>query len=292
MTFEPAAFKQNNYTYEITAPASRIKLDCQAIAAYDRQMEKWTRIATIATILGFLGMFAAFFGAVIINQPWVLYLLAPLAIGSLVVGFILQRQWRRVNIPDARYQLLPELLDTLSRDMAHNAPLQLKLHCTPTTHKQKLVTTVPHPSRRGWKVDCFQDAWLQLGGQLVDGTDFTVALTEMAVAKYGWKRSRSGKSKFKRKEKPKGAEITLDLQFPRKRYGALKILQEDVQKAIHLPPDVQLKGLKISDRNFVLTVKIPAHRLSARDLHNQIKQLFLNAYHVLTLAQELSKPNV
>ena len=174
--------------------------------------------------------------------------------------------------------------------MDDQANYRLQLNCTPCDHKRHKVDTIPDPNRKKWKIDRFRLNWLNLGGEFVDGTQFTFSLTELAISKYGWKRSRSGKNKFKRKNKPKGLELILKLDFSRKRYGAIQLLQEEIRSAIKLPANVRLKSIKANDHMLMLMVKAPPEYLKIEVLPNLFTQLLLNAFHVLTLAKQLSKP--
>ncbi len=287
MTFDVAAFQSNQQVYENTAPAQRIELDCHAIANYDRELAKRRRRAMFMIVGGLVGFLLA-----VISMSLTPLLGGPLfilCIASFVTGIVLHNRWHKLDIPDWRYRLLPTVLTTLSRDMAPSSSLHCRMDCRPATHKSKRTATVPYPARRGWKLDQFRDDCLILDGQLVDGTDFRLMLTELAIAKYGWKRGRSGKNKFKRKEKPKGCELQLQLRFPRKRYGAVQVLQSDLQGAIQLPEEIRLKSLKATDHTFLIRVKAPPPALTPAYLDNLITQLFLNAYQVLNLAQKLSK---
>ncbi|NEP17113.1 MAG: hypothetical protein F6J97_09425 [Leptolyngbya sp. SIO4C1] len=287
MAFDLAAFKRNQLIYETTATALRIQLDCKKIAEYDRQIEKRSQLAIALMVMGGLMAFLAVVMAEALEPiPFLL------AAALLAAGFILKSRWQRLNIPNLRYQLVQALVDTLSRDTAPSTPFALKLDCSDCIQARKKVETLPHPTRHRWQIDRFCDRWLVLNGRFADGTDFALSLTELAVSKYGWKRSRSGKSKFKRKNKPKGLEIVLELQFPRKRYGAVQVLCSDIQAAIKLPADIRLKGIKCSDQRLSLSVKAPPAWLEATRLHSLITQLFLSAYQVLNLAKQLSQPTV
>ena len=285
MAFDLTQVKRNRWIYETTALAPRIQLDCKEIAQYDQKMTKRRRIANTILIVGAVALFASFFLASALGTTPFVIALVPL-----LVGIVLRIMWRSLDVPDLRYQVVEQLVDTLSRDVARDTPFHLKLDFTPSNAKQKRIDTVPYPSRHGWKMDRFRDNWLVLNGQFLDNTDFTLSLTELMVSKYGWKRSRSGKSKFKRKNKSKGVELELDLHMPRKRYGAIQVLQQDIQSAIQLPANVRLKRIKVDENSLILGIKASPGFLDQTSLYKLIMQLFLNAYHVLNLAKELSKP--
>lgn len=284
MAFDLAQIKRNRWVYETTALASRIQLDCQEMAQYDQQMAKRRKLANTVLIISGIAVFASFFIGSVLGPIPVFLALIPLA-----VGIVLRAVWCSSDIPDMRYLVLEELIDTLSRDVARDQPFHVRLDFAPSNKDYKRIDTVPYPARSGWKMDLFQDNWLVLKGQFLDSTDFTLSLTELMVSRYGWKRGSSGKRKFKRKNKSKGVELELDLRIPRKKYGAVQVLQEDIQSAIQLPENVRLKRLKVSENNLILGVKASPDFLVSTSLYKLSMQLFLNAYHVLNLAKELSK---
>ncbi|MGB7416620.1 MAG: hypothetical protein WA902_20625, partial [Thermosynechococcaceae cyanobacterium] len=192
------------------------------------------------------------------------------------------------------------------RDMEPNAPIQLAIDLRDRKHKQKKVDTIPDPHRAKWKIDRYADPWLQMQGQFLDQTRFQLEITEFTVEKYGWKRGRSGKSKFKRKTKSKGLEISLILQFPRSKYGAISILSESFAEAITLPDYAQIKRLKVASNHLLLIVKTPplfeqaAFAAKPQELEQRqqeainqadqlMTQMLLSLYHGLNLAKKLSQ---
>ena len=87
-------------------------------------------------------------------------------------------------------------------------------------------------------------------------------------------------------------ELDLFLQFSRKRYGAVSILEQDISGAIKLPPGAQLKKIKVDDNKLGLRVKINPSNPSGftpKLAYDASASMFLSLYHVLTLAQKLSK---
>lgn len=283
MAFDLAQIKRNHWVYETTSLASRIQLDCQGMAQYDQQMAERRKLANTVLVISGIAVFASFFIGSALGPIPIFLALIPLA-----VGIVLRSVWCKPDIPDMRYLALEELINTLSRDVAPDQLFHVKLDFAPSNKDYKRIDTVPYPARSGWKMDRFRDNWLILQGQFLDGTDFTLSLTELMVSKYGWKRGSSGKRKFKRKNKSKGVELELDLRIPHKKYGAVQVLQQDVQSAIQLPVNVRIKRLKVSENNWILGIKASPDFLVSTSLYELSMQLFLNAYHVLNLAKELS----
>lgn len=298
MTLDIQSFSQN-FVYTAHAPATKLQLELGEMAQLDTLAEqKKKRLGWL--LAGFiLGGVVTFLLAASIEPVFstVIGALAVLIIAGCIAGAIATgvrfNYWRKLDFPDWRYQLPDQLIEMLSRDMDRSVPIALRLDMTKATDRTKKIATFPDPYRSGWKIDQFSDPWLQLSGVFLDGTEFSLGLTERNVAKYGWKRSRSGKRKFKRKMKPKGLEVTLTLEIPRKKYGAITLLKQEVADAIHLPPNTPIKHIKVTDNHFSLMAKVPPHKTT--NVHNidQLYQivtlLFLSAYQVLNLAHKLSK---
>ncbi|MEO1134896.1 MAG: hypothetical protein AAFX40_19620, partial [Cyanobacteria bacterium J06639_1] len=183
-----------------------------------------------------------------------------------------------------------ELLPLLERDRDESKPLKLKVLFTSPTDGRKKTGSMPHPYRQGWKLQQFRDSWLTLQGVFEDGNQFELVVTERTQIASGWKRSRSGKQKHKRKVKCKGAELLLKFAFPRKSYGGMEVLQKDVAGAIQLPVDAELSGVKASERSLQLKVKVPA--ATAQEplgLLDVAAGMFLSLYQILNLARIMAK---
>lgn len=296
MAFNIQSFRKT-LLYQSSTSASQLKVNLKQIAEQDQLAEKQSRkYNTIAVILGVLTLLS-FLLAVGVS-PMATVLLVVLFVATVTTAIIASR-WGRLDIRNLRYLLPERLVDMVSRDMAREEPLTVRLDFSKPIEKRKKVSTQPYPARRGWKEDSFEDPWLQMEGRLLDNTVFDFRLQELSVTRYGWKRGRSGKRKFKRKTKPKGFEAALLLKFPRKKYGAITVIASDLQNAIKLPQKVTLKQLKVNDHQLLLRIKIASdyQQLWQEDaildgLYRVIAQMFLSAYQGLNLSKELSKaPN-
>ena len=84
--------------------------------------------------------------------------------------------------------------------------------------------------------------------------------------------------------------MNLYLTYSQRRYGAVKLLQNDIRDAIKIPLFSKLRGLKVTDRNMNLTVRIsPRVAQSQEEIYKTIVAMFLSLYQVLNLAKMLSK---
>ncbi|GAB4232220.1 MAG: hypothetical protein Kow00121_60360 [Elainellaceae cyanobacterium] len=275
-------------TYTITAPIPQILTDLTTIADFDQiaeaKQKRFNTILVISLIGCFVSLFLLAFGIGIVT-------LIVCAIAAIFAGMMLNK-YRRRNLANYRYEVLRKVLALLTRDIEPNAAVNLTLVLSPPIDANKKTHTGPHPRRSGWKIDYFRDSWLNISGYFLDGTHFSLAATELHITQYGWKRSRSGKSKFKKKSKPKAQELELTMTCPRRKYGAISVLQQDAIHAIQLPDAVRLMRFKSSDRRLSLTAKTPAWVTATPEddpLYQTITLMFLSLYQILNLARVLSK---
>lgn len=262
--------------------------DLEEIAQLDQVAEQKKARQTKILIGAFITLFASIFLCIFL-PPLGFLLLAGSILTAIYAG-IRVAQLNRIDLANDRYGLVQKLLTMLSRDLPDNTSLSLKLVLDKPTDKRKKRGTVPHPNRKGWKIDQFRDPWLTLRGRLLDGTRFLITATELYQTAYGWKRGRSGKNKYKTKSKPKGAELGVTLIYPRRKYGAIQVLEKDAMGAIQLPDGVRLKQWKMTGKALRLGVKtLPDPTASDRRLYQTFTMMFLSLYQILNLARALSK---
>lgn len=281
---------RRNLIYEVTAPAPIILRDLNVMATIDRIAEAKQKRFTKMLIGFIVGAFLSIFLASVLNKIGVV-LLIGFAIAAIYAG-IMRIKHKHLNLQNQRYELLKKILEMLGRDMENNTKVNVHLVLSPPTQKNKRINTIPHPYQSGFKIDLFRDEWLKLQGQFLDKTHFILTATELYQTKYGWKRSRSGKSKYKSKSKPKGLEFSLELTCSRRRYGAIKVLQNKVTSAVKLPDKILVKRLKVTDKEMKLTTKMPPSYLSGDStnlVYRTITMMYFSLYQVLNLAKLLSK---
>jgi len=286
MSFSLKLFSKT-LVYKGSFSVAQLQANFKQIAAQDKQAEKKGKIYIAIAIVSSVAAFLAFIWAI---ETSVVMLLPVLLVAVAIVTGGLGAYWSRLNVPNLRHQLPTKLIDMLSRDMAKGALFNARIDFSSSTHKSKQTTKEPWPAKPRWTQAFFADPWLRLSGQFLDHTQFELTLTEIAVVRSGWQRSRSGKHKHKTKTKPKGAEVKLLLKFPRKKYGAVTILrQADLESAVNLPTAVALKKIKVNDHQLLLQAKVPPHGLNENGFYTLFTQMLLSAYQVLNLSKALSK---
>lgn len=295
MSFDAQQFRKQRI-YEATSPVPQVLKDLQYIAGLDRyarqQRQKLKPIQGWCfaglTLSGLLIMFSGMVGVL----P--LVLLAGTAFVTSAVGVVIVsmriESWKNLDLPNLRYNLPQEILTLVERDMDAKTAVAIALDFE--NSRVKCIASTDHPYRSGWTRESLAHPWMTMNGTFLDGTDFELGLTQLYSRSYGYKTSQSGKRKYKSKTKIKGLLLSLELNFSRKRYGAVSVLKDKIIDAVQLPDNAQVKSLRVSDRKLLLQVKLSPDALmllTTGTIYPAVASMFLSLYHVLNLAQKLSK---
>jgi hypothetical protein len=192
--------------------------------------------------------------------------------------------YNKLKLRDYRYELPKKILSMVNRDRTPNSKVKILIHFTPAGKMGKKIQTLRHPSKRGWKLDIFEDRWLTLEGKFRDNTNFFLTVTELNRRAYGF----NANGKWKSKDKPKGTEINLKLSFPSKKYGSIHIIQKAAPEAVKLPEDVNIKRMKVTGKTIDLTVNT-LYFFNQKEMYQTITMMFLSLYQILNFAKLLSR---
>jgi len=251
----------------------------------------WLGIVLIIIIIGF------FFVPLIIiiglcfaySNDWTnligfgFFLLAVLIVPAIFCS-VKWNYYHKLKLRDERYELSKKIVSMVNRDRTPNSNVKMRIHFTPAGKMGKKIQTLPHPGKRGWKLDIFEDQWLTLEGKFLDSTNFFLTVTELNRRAYGT----NARGKSKSKNKPKGTEINLKLSFPSKKYGSIHVIQKAAPEAVKLPEQVNLKRMKVTGKAIDLTVNTP-HFFKQEQMYQTITMMFLSLYQILNFAKLLSK---
>jgi hypothetical protein len=204
--------------------------------------------------------------------------------GMLLWGLVSRGKAGTTDFEDRRYQLVDRLNRLIGVDMAPNAKLDLTLNLEPVDIKHKLV----NKGKAGvWNVDYYEDSWLKLRGKLLDGTRFTLELTEKYQYRHRKKRSASGKIKHKSKTKY-AVQAIVSLKPKEKRYPDAEQLGQQARGALQLPQATQVKELSAQDN--VLTLKTARKGKHGCDSSTDLLSgMLLSLYQVLNLSRKIGK---
>lgn len=247
MTGDLGRFK-STLVYDKQGPAETLMADVQSLREFDKQSEASVKTYKIITLVSVLA-FAAGIGLTILTASPLCLVVALAGIVGAITGGVLWARGAKFDLANKRYELFGELVRLLSRDMAKDAPLTAALDLAPANDARKKVS---EGEAGVWKVTYFVDPWLKLSGRFADGTSFQIALTEKFQARGKWKRSRSGKNKYKQKNKTTTQGCVR--LFPKeKRYENLAKVTDKAESLLRLPPWVGVKKLDATAEELSLT---------------------------------------
>lgn len=292
---------RKNLIYQAKAPIATLIADLQEITALDQLAEleqKKYRKQAVSYFFGLLASIALIViifnfnsNSVILGLVALLLLLASIGLTiALIYALVKRAKFARLNISNCRYEVTKKVLLMLGRDIDRTTEIELKLSFCPITDKKNKTETIPHPHKNQWKIDKHEHEWLKLKGQFLDKTRFELTATGLSKMQYGWKRTSRGKNKYKTKNKSLGFDLVLTLVYPQRRYGAVKILQNDISAAVKLPKLAYMRGLRMTEKAMYMTVRIvPQVEDNLEEIYQTITMMFLSLYQVLNLAKVLSK---
>lgn len=295
-TFDEAKFRRS-LRYQVNDTAESVLADMAFLRQFDRGHEKRSRNWKIAGFIGLPFFFIALLCFLNANTDRVNRDVSTTAgivtggVGLLLISVGFGMCWKHssLDLDDRRYEVVAGLLRLLSKDMADDARVTVKIDFRPHNHARKLL-------RKGkagyWNVKFFVDRWLEVSGSFVDGTKYSVTLIEKQQDRHRTKRSASGKTKHKYKTK-NSSEAIISLKIKQKRYPRAQGLYGKFQKTVKLPPWVNLKSVRADGDRLTLRTTTPTKwdavgpegKRPKRDGVNWMAMMFLSLYRLLNVSK-------
>lgn len=277
--------------YDNTATAAEITQDLVSIHELDKSMEKSAkRFGCIGGLLVVSTVAAVPLG---ISQPVFGIIWAMLTVGGGITLLIKAYFAHKQDVEDRRYELVRTIIDLLSRDTAPDTQFKVNLSLRPADRKANFQTKgkIGH-----WNYKLYHDGWLHLEVKLLDGTACRIQLTERRQKRHRWKRSRSGKSKLKTKEKS-ALEAAIRLKPKTEKYTKLSELGADARGAVQLPEWAMAKGLTVEDGGLMIKAATKTEWDAPKEgdrgtgphgVH-LVAMMLLSLYQVLNLSRAITK---
>jgi hypothetical protein len=263
-------------TYQAQAPLRSILEDIDEIGNYlleiQNQRRKLRRYGGIAMISGLLLAIAA--SILRINALTALTFLAFAAgVGLYIYSFV---YGRAMHTHHSRYELLKNLFDVLQRDADPRSPFSVKLALKP---QPALLKEEPWPDRKNGQQKFFEEDYLSIEGELLDGTVLSENLTELTR-----KRSftnPSGKSKTKTRSR---YILALKFRYPNDVYADARPAHQALHEQIRVPPSATVRETRVDEK--AITVKSMVQ--SEKDVVQTTAMSCLGAYRILNLARRVA----
>ncbi len=171
----------------------------------ERKLRRW-RITFIGSLVAF---FVSFFIVFPLEVPWVLLLILPV----IVVSVILYVRYHRLNLDDRRILTPIKFLEVLGADIAPRDPVRLLVSFD---HYRRHGRKLAESGSRGARKAKYEDTWLEVEGWLAERTRFRLVVTQRVD------RSDKSKRKYTKTKERVRETVGLYLRPNRKLYPALE----------------------------------------------------------------------
>jgi hypothetical protein len=176
-----------------------------------------------------------------------------------------------------RIEIARQRLAMIQQDAHPETRFSFRLALAP---KPVMLSEEAWSLRKNGKQQSFEDAWLSLAGQLLDGTDVEDEIKELIR-----KRSYSNPRGKQRTKSRTTHLVNVRFTYPAETYGDARIARQALlNEEVKTPPSAMLKDLRVTDK----AVALKAVVTSATDIAQTATMLSMGAYRVLNLARRMT----
>ena len=267
---------QANGIYESRGPVAALFQDFDHIEAVLRDIAAFKRklrlIAALSAVIGLacaiiassLGIPALGFGSVL---AFTFFLV--LFVYSFIYGGKLRRHQDRIAI-------VKDIVKPLQRDVDCRSPFSIRLILG---NQPALVREEVWPGRKSGKQRFFEEVFLSIECELLDGTALTEAVTEL-TRKRSFKNPR-GKIKTKTRCRYLAA---LRFDYPKELYGNAQPASAALQEEIRVPHSAVIRDARVTEKAIVLKATVNLKQ----DIAQTSAMMSLGAYRILNLARRFT----
>ena len=273
-----------NFHYTSNKTSSEVIEDLRQLSA--SISKKLDRRANLFKVMLSVSMILCFISFLLIFIVVGIYLLPLFIIATLYCSHQTSKYYA-LQKNNYRYSLSRKIVSMLYRDTNKDSDLNISIDFALPISKRKKLGQTSNSSLGNRKITNYFDPWFNIQGEFSDRTKYKLNIAEYYRNTSRWKTSRSGKRKWKSKDKFKKMEISLQLIYLPKKYGAVEILEKEAKEAIKLARTSKLKVFKIDNRSMLLKVYLP--QKSPALIYETVASMFLSLYQILNLARTLSK---
>jgi hypothetical protein len=183
---------------------------------------------------------------------------------------------RSMHKHHARFELMKALFQLLQRDADRRATFRVKLALK---EQPKLLREEPFPQRKNGKQKFFEEEYLSVEGELLDGTAIHESVTEL-TRKRTYTNPR-GKTKTKSRKR---YLVTLRLDYPAEVYGDARPAQEALHEEMRVPPSATVRDLRVNEKAIAAKVVVE----SDQEIGQACGMVSVGAYRILNLARRVA----
>jgi len=266
---------QHDGTYQAEGPLSSILNDIEQIGNFLRQIEIQRRnLRKFGGVSMAAGLVLAVLASVLhINALGFLAFLAfATGVGLYIYSFVYGRS---MHTHHSRYELLKELFKVLQQDAGARSSFSVKLALKPQPTE---LRSEAWADRKNGKQQFFEEDYLSIEGELLDGTVLSESLTEL-TRKRSFTNPR-GKSKTKTRCR---YLLAFKFRYPSDVYADARPAQQALHEEIRVPPSANVRETRVDEK--AITVKSMV--ASADEIVRTTAMACLGAYRILNLARRV-----
>jgi hypothetical protein len=263
--------------YQANAPLSSILDEVEQIVCFLQEIESERR-----KLRKFGGFFIA--GGIVLAigagiaginiLSFLAFLAFTTGVGFFIYSFV---YGRAMHGHQSRCQLLKDLFKVHQQDADPRSPFSVRLAMK---SQQTLLKEEPWADRKNGSQKFFEEDYLSIEGELLDGTVLSENLTEL-TRKRTFTNPR-GKSKTKTRSR---YILTLKFRYPNELYKDARPAQQALHEGVRVPSSANVREMRVDEK--AITVK------SMVKVEGEIVQTTamtcLGAYRILNLARRLAK---
>ena len=259
--------------YEANVPLRSILEDVPLIAAalqeteaHRKRIRRWAWMVML--------VFLAFAIATAVTERGAIAFVAFLAFVGGAALFIYSFIYgRSLHLHRTRFELMKSRLQALQQDADARAPFRVRLAFK---GKRSFVREEPFPQRKKAKQKFFEEEYLTIEGELLDGTTVREGFIELTRERtYTTPR---GKRKTKIRKR---YLVTLRLDYPSDVYGDARAAQEALQEEMRVPPSAAVRDLRVSEK----AIAAKALVTSDTEIAQTCGMISVGAYRILNLSR-------
>ena len=259
--------------YDTRAPLPTLLADLDQIGGMVQAAEATRRRVRIysglAMILGIVcAVLAGLVGSTVFS--FLCFLTFALGVGLFIYSFITGRDFHKHH---DRYELLRDISKGIQPDADPRAKFAVKLQMK---SNRSFVREEPVPHRKNGKQKFYEEQFLSISGELLDGTHIEETVTELARERtYTNPR---GKTKSKTRQR---YLLNVALYYPGDVYGDARHAQHLLSEKIHVPTSAMVKNVNVTEKAISVKTMLRAEK----EIPRASSMVCLGAYRILNLAR-------
>jgi len=195
----------------------------------------------------------------------------------IVLIVYLMVQGRGLHKNRDRIAIAQDLLKTLQHDAHARSAFSVRLELKA---QPMLVREDPWDARRNGKQRLFEEEFLSVQGELLDGTALKETVTELT-----WKRTYTNQNRKTKTKIRNRYVVELRFAYPQDLYGDARLAAASLQEEIKLPSSATLRNTRVTEKAIVVKALVNLKQ----DIVQTSAMLSLGGYRILNLARRVTQ---